>query len=55
MVFIRQNFPPNIANYGWDGSFRGQQMGPGVYVYSAELLLINGRTVIVNGDVTLFR
>ncbi|MCH2023567.1 MAG: gliding motility-associated C-terminal domain-containing protein [Saprospiraceae bacterium] len=55
MVFNQNNFPPNTANYGWDGSFRGKQLNPGVYVYSAELLLIDGRTVIVNGDITLFR
>jgi len=38
---------------GWDGTYRGQKAPPGVYVYIAELMLDNGETVIVKGDVAL--
>ena len=55
MVFESLNFQPNNYSYGWDGSFKGQRMNTGVYVYMAELLLINGRTEMLGGDVTLVR
>ena len=55
LVFNRQNFLPNYAVNGWDGRFQGQKMGLGVYVYMAEVLLIDGRIEVVSGDVTLIR
>jgi len=55
MVFEQQNFPPNYPAYGWDGKFQGQLMNTNVFVYTAEVLLIDGRTEIVTGDVTLIR
>lgn len=55
LVFEQENFPPNFEGYGWDGRFRGAEMNTGVFVYFAEVLLIDGRTEILTGDVTLFR
>lgn len=55
LVFEKQNFPPNLEGYGWDGRFRGAKMNQGVFVYFVEVLLIDGRTEILTGDVTLFR
>jgi hypothetical protein len=55
LVFEKQNFPPNLEGYGWDGRFRGAKMNTGVFVYFVEVLLIDGRTEILTGDVTLFR
>ncbi len=55
LVFEQQNFPPNFTGYGWDGTFRGEKMNTGVFVYFVEVLLIDGRTEILTGDVTLFR
>jgi gliding motility-associated-like protein/uncharacterized repeat protein (TIGR01451 family) len=54
-VFEQQNFPPNFEGYGWDGTFRGAEMNTGVFVYFVEVLLIDGRTEVLTGDVTLFR
>jgi gliding motility-associated-like protein/uncharacterized repeat protein (TIGR01451 family) len=55
MVFEQQNFAPNYPAYGWDGRFQGQLMNTGVFIYMAEVLLVDGRTKIVTGDVTLIR
>jgi gliding motility-associated-like protein/uncharacterized repeat protein (TIGR01451 family) len=55
VVFEQQNFPPNFEGYGWDGSFRGEKMNTGVFIYFVEVLLIDGRTEILTGDVSLFR
>lgn len=40
---------------GWDGSFRGENMNPGVYVYLAEISFIDGITLLYRGDVTIIR
>lgn len=48
-------FPPNDYNYGWDGRFNGEPMDVGVYVFFAELELDDGRTTMLEGDITLIR
>ncbi len=53
MVFSREAFLPNDPAFGWDGMFNGQRSPTGVYVYTAELELTNGDTVIIAGDATL--
>jgi gliding motility-associated-like protein len=40
---------------GWDGTFRGKPVNPGVFAYVARLTLSDGRTLDVKGDVTLLR
>ncbi len=55
MVFQARNFPPNDPKYGWDGRFRGTLMNPAVFVYYAEIELIDGRRLLYKGDVTLVR
>lgn len=48
-------FQPNDPTHGWDGTFNGQAMDAGVYVFYAEVILKGGRSAIVKGDVTLLR
>jgi len=55
MVFERRNFPPNSEAAGWDGTRLRQQAAAGVYVFSAELELVNGTIMQVHGEVTLLR
>ncbi|TNE58365.1 MAG: gliding motility-associated C-terminal domain-containing protein, partial [Bacteroidetes bacterium] len=38
---------------GWDGSTGGKKAEVGVYVYYIEVLLANGKTEILKGDVTI--
>ncbi len=54
-VFERFNFPPNDPALGWDGTTRGTQAPPGVYVYYAEVEFVDGETILYKGDVTIVR
>ena len=55
MVFSASDFLPNDPSYGWNGSHGGKLMQPGVYVYYIEIKLIDGRKLLLKGDVTLVR
>jgi hypothetical protein len=50
-----QDFAPNDPAQGWDGTYRGKVVQPGVYVYWAEVEFNDGSTEIFEGDVTVIR
>jgi gliding motility-associated-like protein len=54
-VFEAEDIQPGIETEGWDGRFRRQILNPAVFVYYAELELIDGRTELVKGEVLLVR
>lgn len=37
----------------WDGTYRGQPVSPGVYVYLIKLKLVSGKEILLKGSVTL--
>ncbi len=53
LVFERESFQPNDESLGWNGIFRGQPMGVGVFTYTAKVRLIDDSTRILGGDVLL--
>ncbi|HHH55118.1 MAG TPA: gliding motility-associated C-terminal domain-containing protein, partial [Bacteroidetes bacterium] len=55
LVFSQNDFPPNDANYGWDGNFRGKQVLPGVYVFYAILEIKDRPDMKFMGDITIVR
>ncbi len=55
LVFEKENFPPNDPNQGWDGTYRSRPAGSDVYVFYAVLLLNDGTTKTIQGDLTLLR
>ncbi|HRI58602.1 MAG TPA: gliding motility-associated C-terminal domain-containing protein [Saprospiraceae bacterium] len=55
LVFENFDFQPNDLNSGWDGMVRGDKANPAVFVYYAEILFIDGETVLYKGDVMLYR
>ncbi len=55
VVFENFDFNPNDPGNGWDGTLRGEALNPAVFVYWAEVQLIDGQTVIFKGDITLIR
>ena len=55
LMFENSNFPPNNANFSWNGTFRQKAMPPGVYVYTAEFEFTDGSVIRYSGDVTLLR
>jgi gliding motility-associated-like protein len=55
VIFNAENIPANSPEAGWDGSFRGQQLKPDVYVYVAVTRCADGQAVEVKGDISLIR
>jgi hypothetical protein len=55
MVFQQTDFQPNDPAYGWDGRHQGKLQTPAVFVYYAEIELIDGRTILYKGDITIVR
>ena len=49
-----KDFLPN-GTTGWDGTFHGELMSPGVFVWLCEIALIDGTTETLSGDLTLIR
>lgn len=56
-MYERLNFYPNNNDFseGWDGSFKGKRMNPGVYVYLIEVEFLDGLVLLYRGDVTINR
>ena len=54
-LYYREDLPVNDPGEGWDGSFRGRVMDPGVYVYVVEVEFMDGTVQLFKGDVQLLR
>ena len=52
-VFEARDIETNVLEQGWNGTFRGQRVAMGVYVFYAEVEVLPGKTVILKGDVTV--
>lgn len=55
LVFETSDIPVGAVEEGWDGTFNGEIMNSGVYVFYAEVEFIDGVVVDYEGDVTLLR
>ncbi len=55
LVFQAENLTPNDENTGWNGSFRGEPLNSGVYVYVATVRFSDGTERVRAGDVSLLR
>ena len=55
LIFENANFSTDAPQQGWDGTFRGRSMNPGVFLYIIEVEFIDGVRVKYSGDVTLTR
>lgn len=55
LVFEGADLPLGSEPLGWDGTFRGQPLSSGVFVYYAEIEFIDGEVLSVSGDVSLVR
>ena len=53
LVYEASNLQPNDLESGWDGSFKGQKMNTGVYVWMAQLTFIDKVVEDYSGDVLL--
>ncbi len=55
LLFQKYDFPSGDITLGWDGRFRNQDAGQGVYIVDAVVLMIDGKMVHYVGDLTLIR
>ena len=54
-VFSVFNFEPGSLDARWDGTYRGKELGPGVFIYVVKAVDIRGDTQYKMGDITLLR
>lgn len=54
-VFEQSNFPVNEPAFGWDGTFKGEDMNTSVFGWTIEVLFPDGETRQFSGNVTLIR
>lgn len=55
MIWTNEHFEPNTPVNGWNGTFRGEKINPGVYVWILEVEWKNGVVQKLFGDVTLLK
>ncbi len=55
IVFEKSNFNANDASAGWDGTFKGKQLPPDVFVYMLQVVCDNNSTLTFKGNIALIR
>ena len=54
-VFSQSNIIDDANNNGWDGSYNGNFVSPGVYVYIYEIEYLNGKVETFSNTLTLIK
>lgn len=54
-VFLQKDIAPDGSFQGWDGTFHGDRVSPNVYVWVAQITLIDGTVQMYGGDVTVVK
>lgn len=55
LLWVSGPYPVNVETLGWNGQFKNKDVVPGVYVYYAEILFVDGSSESFSGDVTVIR
>jgi gliding motility-associated-like protein len=55
VVFEKGNMSPNNASMGWDGTFKGQQLTPDVFVYLIDIVCDNNTVLTYKGNIALIK
>ncbi|MBL0082040.1 MAG: gliding motility-associated C-terminal domain-containing protein [Saprospiraceae bacterium] len=55
LVYTRSEYKPAPGDSGWDGKINGKDVVPGVYAYTIDVLLTDGKDLKINGDVTVIK
>jgi gliding motility-associated-like protein len=57
MLFEALDLEPSVdgTNPAWDGSFRGETMDPGDFLYLVQVRFLDGQVLLYRGDVVLAR
>lgn len=54
-VYVADNFDVNDVTIGWDGSYKGQIMNSGIYLWFLEVVHEDGASEVLRGQTTLIR
>lgn len=54
-LFLRENLLWGQADQGWDGTFNGKELNPGVYVFVLNLKELDGTTRSIVGNLTIVK
>ncbi|MCF8239250.1 MAG: FG-GAP-like repeat-containing protein [Saprospiraceae bacterium] len=54
-VYLRKGGQQDLQQFGWDGSFRGEEMDPGVFVFEFSILWLDGSTTNRAGEMVLIK
>ena len=54
-MYSNEDFLVNDDDLGWNGTFRDQEMPPGVYTWYVKAELTNGFAEVYSGNTTLIR
>lgn len=55
LMYAAERIFPSSESIGWDGRFNGGEALPDVYIFTAEITYIDGRTERIKGDFSLLR
>ena len=55
LIYEGRDMPINAAQLGWDGTFRGQPVNAGMYVWYAEVLFVDDYIQLLEGGVHVLR
>ena len=55
LMFEANDISLNEPSTGWDGTFRGRPVTPGVYIWLAQIAFLDGNSATLSGDVTVIR
>jgi len=53
LIYEATGFSPNDPRFGWDGSFKGEMLPSGVFVYYIEIEFIDGKVIHYKGDISI--
>lgn len=55
LMYEREHFQLNDRSAGWNGTFKGQKLKPGVFIYQTFMRCESGEVFKLNGNITLLR
>jgi len=55
LIFERSNFDANNPSNGWDGTNKGMQLTPDVFIYTLEVVCDNGSVLTHRGNIALIK
>ncbi len=55
LVFQKNDFAASEISTGWDGTFRGKKVNPGVFSWTAEVVFLDGEILVLKGSVGIVR